>query len=371
MQQLPPGFSSRSRSRFALWLVAFTFFLLPLAAKAAQPSLRLVARYAVSGEPSAPTDVRWAGADSAYLVRYEDGVAEVKLSPGLPVIRTLIPSRTVGHLAKHFMLVAAANGTLVYADHDWDIGWRPIQTPSDLKVLYKRKKIGVTMGMDLRGDRLLLIGGLFDEELSGKYDEAGGIAGFGRLASDFRDLKPLVLDSEGRYAPHLDRCRILDAGGARFLLDGSMFVVPAVVPGAFLYDTEGALKRSWSNADLGVDDLCAGVTKDLTHVFFGKGSARQAWRNSRRVIDAVLPLAQGPAVIVRSVVAGRPTWQLKVLGSRGIATYAIPVPDAGPNDRLIADSRDARIVLLRREENLSFDHQSSPGELLVMELPTR
>jgi hypothetical protein len=43
------------------------------------------------------------------------------------------------------------------------------------------------------------------------------------------------------------------------------------------------------------------------------------------VIDAVLPLAQRPTVLVR-VAAGKPTWQLKVLGPNGITTHAVPVP---------------------------------------------
>jgi hypothetical protein len=343
-----------------------------LRAEAAPPSLRLVAHYAVSGKPSAPTDVRWAGDDSVYLVRYEDGVAEVSLAPGLPLVRKLVPGRGMGKLANYFLHVAASGGTLVFAARDRDLGWRPIQTPPDLNVLYERRRAAITLGLDLQGDRLLLLGCGYEEGLGDKYDEAGGLAGFGKLTSDFRELKPLVLDSEGRHAPHLSLCGVLDSGAGRFLPDGSMLVVPGVQPGAFLFNAEGSLIRSWSDADLGVDYLCAGVTMEMNiKVFDAKDSASRDWRDSHRVIDAVLPLAQGPAVVVRSVAEGRPTWQLKVLGSHGITTYAIPVPGAGPHDRLKADARGGRIVLLRREENLSLDDQASPGELLVMELPAR
>jgi hypothetical protein len=370
MQQLSPGFNAGSRTCFAFCLVALTFFLVPLATEAAQPSLRIVARYPVAGEPSAPTDVRWAGDDSVYLVRLEDGVAEVKLASGLPLVRKLVPGRGMGNLARHFMHVAVSDGTLVFADRDRDLSWRPLQTPADLKVLYKKRRAAITLGLDLQGDRLLLLGCGYEEGLGDKYDEAGGLAGFGKLTSDFRDLKPLVLDSEGRHAPHLGLCGVLDSGAGRFLPDGSMFVVPGVQSGAFLFDAEGTLTRSWSDADLGVDDLCAGVTMEMAiKVFDATISGNRDWRNSHRVIDAVLPLAQGPAVVVRSVAAGKPTWQLKVLGPHGITTYAVPVPGAGPNDRLKADSRAGRIVLLRREESLSLDDQASPGELLVMELP--
>ncbi len=364
------GISQRAKLIAALGLVTLAGTL-ALFATPTPASLRVVARYAVPGEPTSPTDVRWAGENSVYLVRYEHGVAEVKLAPGLPVVRTLVPSQAMGHMTRFFSHVAASEGVLVFADRDMTLGWRPIQASPDRKVLFKMRHVGLTAGMDLRGNRLLLLGVGVEEGLEDRYDSEGGLAGFGKLTSDFRDLKPLRLDSEGRGSPHLARCGLLEAGGARFLLDGSMFIVPAVEPGAFLYDAEGALLRSWTNADLGVDDLCSGVTKEIADTFFESAVKTRAWRSSQRVVDAVLPLPQGPAVIVRTMVGGRPTWQLKVLSSHGILNFAIPVPDAGPNDRLRADARGSRIVLLRREQFLSLDDESTPGELLVMELPIR
>jgi len=342
-----------------------------LFAAPAPANLRVVARYPVPGEPTSPVDVRWAGENSVYLVRFEDGVAEVKLAPGLPFVRTLVPSNAVGHMAKFFWHVAASDGILAFAARDMNLGWRPIQASADRKVLFEMRHVGLTAGMDLRGDRLLLLGVGLSDYLDDKYDSEGGLAGFGKLTSDLQELKPLRLDSEGRGAPHHSRCGILDAGGARFLQDGSMFIVPAVEPGAFLYDAEGTLLRSWTNADLGVDDLCAGVTKDVSRTFAGSPLKARAWRSSHRVVDAVLPLPQGPAVIVRTMIGGRPTWQLKVLGSHGILNFSIPVSNAGPNDRLRADARGSSIVILRREQIFSLDDESTPGELLVMELPGR
>ncbi|MBW8877758.1 MAG: hypothetical protein JF614_22545 [Acidobacteria bacterium] len=344
---------------------------LALFAAPAPATLRVVARYAVPGAPSSPTDVRWASENSVYLVRNEHGVAEVKLAPGLPVVRTLVPNRAMGNLSRLFSHVAASEGVLAYADWERRLGWRPIQASPDGKVLFTMKHVALTEGLDLRGDRLLLLGIGVEEGLEDSYDRQGGLAGFGKLNSDFRDLKPLRLDSEGRGAPHYSRCGILEAGGTRFLQDGSMFLVPAVEPGAFLYDDEGTLLRSWTNADLGVDDLCSGVTKEVSRTFFRSALKSRAWRSSHRLVDAVLPLPQGPAVIVRTMVDGRPSWQLKVLGSHGILTFAIPVPNVGPNDRLMADARGGSIVLLRTAQLLSFEDEFTPAELLVMELPTR
>ncbi|MBW8876859.1 MAG: hypothetical protein JF614_17990 [Acidobacteria bacterium] len=353
----------------ALGLVTLTGTLALFAAPA-PASLRLVARYAVPGQPTSPTDVRWAGENSVYLARFEDGVAEVKLAPGLPVVRTLVPSQAMGHLARYFWHVAASEGILAFADRDMKLGWRPIQASPDRKVLFKMRHVALTAGVDLRGDRLLLLGVGLEEGLEDRYDSEGGLAGFGKLTSDLQDLKPLRLDSEGRGSPHLSRCGLLDAGGARFLQDGSMFIVPAVEPGAFLYDAEGALLHSWTNVDLGVDDLCSGVTNSFAKTWTPLKC--RAWRSSHRVVDAVLPLPQGPAVIVRTMVNSRPTWQLKVLGSHGmIRSFAIPVSNAGPNDRLTADARGSSIVILRREQIPSLDDESMPGELLVMELPIR
>ncbi|HEX3557360.1 MAG TPA: hypothetical protein VIA62_29385 [Thermoanaerobaculia bacterium] len=99
----------------ALGLVALTGTVALFAAPA-PASLRVVARYAVPGTPTSPMDVRWAGENSVYLVRYQDGVAEVKLAPGLPVVRTLVPSQAVGHLSRFFSHVAVSEGVLVYAD---------------------------------------------------------------------------------------------------------------------------------------------------------------------------------------------------------------------------------------------------------------
>jgi hypothetical protein len=90
------------------------------------------------------------------------------------------------------------------------------------------------------------------------------------------------------------------------------------------------------------------------------------------VLDDILPLPQGPGLLVRSWGAdGRVHWTLKVLQTDGIKTFAVPVVGRRSFDRLQGDVRDGRIVLLLSASGFPTRPAAGdlPAEILLMELP--
>jgi len=207
-----------------------------------------------------------------------------------------------------------------------------------------------------------------------ELEPAPSLAWVGPLsAHPAKDLQPLPLyDAGGAKSPGLVNCEELLLGTARFLPDGSLFVVPGFQPGAHLFSATGRLLRTWDTTALGLDALDCAHLSAADHVRFGRSpQARFDYLNQHRVLEEVLPLKEGPGLLIRSVKDGKVTWDLTVLQSgERVLSYAVPIAGELPYDRLRGDVRRNRIVLLRAAHG--FDKLAPPyraNRIVVAELP--
>jgi hypothetical protein len=102
--------------------------------------------------------------------------------------------------------------------------------------------------------------------------------------------------------------------------------------------------------------------------------ARGAYLNRHRVLDGILPLRQGPGLIIRSVAESKVHWQLVVLRAAGTVVYDIPLTGTLPYDRLRGDVLGSRIVLLLGPHEFDKFEKDQPHaykttHLYVTELP--
>jgi hypothetical protein len=226
----------------------------------------------------------------------------------------------------------------------------------------------VQQDLDRAGRRLLCLGAPHDGTPTFAAD--GAIAWIGSLAHGLSDLRPILHDVGGPGAPNLRRCSVLELGSVRSLPDGSFLVVPGFQPGAHLFDNIGRLLRTWDTEALGIPPpRCAEISDKEKYELRFEPERRVAWVNAHAVVDEVLPLPQGPGLVVRSRGAdGLVRWQLKILGAERVTTHDLPFTSNRPFDRLRGDARNGRIVLLRVPRN-SLKDRDAPGELAVLEAP--
>jgi hypothetical protein len=340
------------------------------------PALRVLATYAVAGEPSAITDVRWAGDDSVYLERYYDGVDEVKLETGLPRVRQLVPNRMIldSRSYKNFKRLAASEGFLAFSDGGEALTWRSLARGADGTVRFERKPMDLVEDVDMAGDRLLILGALsYRDEPGNPFSPDGAVAFLGSAREGSgQTFRPVLFDPAGKGAPHLGNCITAALGAARFLPDGSFFIVPGFQPGAYLFSRDGVEIRRWNTSLLGLDaDAdCGSMTWEVRdRTLLNHPEERTRWLARHRVADEVLPLSSGPGVVIRSVAAGAVRWELDVLGAQGIETYEIPIAGATVYHRLRGDVRGGRIVFAVVDDSFRDVSKKAPTQLVVMELP--
>lgn len=344
------------------------------ASAAAASALRVVASFEVPAEPSTATDVRWAGDQSVYLARKLDGAAEVRLASGLPRLRQVAPSReTLG--PKFFLCsrLAASGDYLAWAEFSGVLAWRSLARTVDRNVRFDWKSLAYTEDLDLAGDRLLVLGGQYEDPAEYRnFSPDGAIAFLGSVRETGQQtLRPVLFDPAGPGALHLLHCGGLALGAARFLADGSFFILPGFQPGATLFSPDGRALRTWNTALLGLDadSDCAGMSMDDAMALGQHKELRAAWLNRHRIVDEVLPLPAGPGIVIRTVSAGTVRWELDVLGASGISNFDIPVTARSAHVRLRGDYRNGRVVFLETEEGVHPGIEKAPSRLLVMELP--
>ena len=338
-------------------------------------TLRILARYPVAAAPSPPTDVRWASASSIFLARFTTGVSEVRLTEGLPEARPVLRSADVlgakTRLAdtRFFESLATSEGSVMTASLSRYRAWTSIAPTKDGTRSISRWTGGVTTDLDVHRRSFVVLGESGTHERPWKD---GAIAWLGSLDSGPQKLRPILYDAGGPDNPGLNRCQTLELGGVRFLADGSVVVAPGSEPGVHLYGPGGDLVRSWDTARLGLERIrCSALTDEEMSDLDLHPDRRLAWLNAHRIVDEILPLPQGPGLVLRWRGAdGTVHWQLAVLGATGIATFDLPFTSDRPFDRLRGDVQDGRIVLLR-SAHTSFlpAGRDAPGEVVVTEVP--
>lgn len=286
-------------------------------------------------------DVRWSGDQTLLLAAAKGGVSELDLGGSLAP-RMVLPAgngRDQVWLATH---LGVSERYLAIAAPAFSYGWLERRRATQIEV----RALEMTVDLDLSGDRLLLLGG---EKKGDEMAPDGAIAWLGSLTSDLADLRPVHLSSEGRGVPRMNDCSQLGLGAVRFLGDGSFIIVPGVEPGVFWYDAQGRLLRTWTNEELGLDDGCPppGKQRDSVRQF---PEPRFAWLNQNRLLDDVLPLPQGPGLLVRAHTGGTTRWRLLVLArDDSFRTWEVPITSTTGLSHLRGDVRGDRIALLVSE----------------------
>ncbi len=226
-----------------------------------------------------------------------------------------------------------------------------------------------TLDLDLAADRLLLLGARRAED--GRMSPDGAIAWLGSLDKGLRDLEPVLYSTSGPGARALNACGVLEPGAVRFLADGSFVIAPGVEPEVSRFDPQGKLLRTWSAETVGVDGRC-GLSDEEMYRVSRDLDARWAEMNRRRLIDEILPLPQGPGLIVRSATPAGTRWELKILGQDGsVASREIPITSPSGLAHLRGDVRGDTVVFLVAE----YGHPSqraapqAPPRLVLATVP--
>lgn len=325
------------------------------------PALRILSDRELP--PALPAaDVRWASESSVYLALVKAGTVEVSLEPlGGKVEKVILGAREPGGFWGCSRL-GASQDYLVAAGPAFSLTWRKRTDPLRKEIAFD----GIE-DIDVGGRRLAVLGARRDDK--GRFAPEGAIAWVGSLDKDLTDLRPILLDQRGEGAPNLSACGNFELGAVRFLQDGTLLVVPGFQAGAHLYDAGGRLIRTWDTAGLGLDNDCPGLTQEqvmqLTYP-----DPRSAWLNQRRTLEDILPLPQGPGLLIRSVSQGRPSWMLKVLDRNGPGhkTYAVPIPPVSDLSYLRGDVREGRIVLLLYTRDRTYMNHLK-GRIIIAKLP--
>jgi hypothetical protein len=336
-------------------------------------ALHVVAEYEVPSIPSVATSVRWASDHTVYLARLLHGVFEIALDDKLSRVHVAVPdAKTMQVHFSNFSRIAVSSKYLATSSLLSDLSFRSLAAGAGGTYLLTNLRLGTTSAFDLSENRLLFLG-----HPDTKTESSAGVVWIGPLsAHPLTDLRPLLIDvaSAGTpTTPGLINCATLQLGTARFLGDGSFLVVPGFQPGVHLYSPGAQLVRTWQNEDLGFDAPdCAGMSPKEEERYRMLPHARFEFLNQHRVVDDILPLPQGPALLIRSVTNGTVHWVLRVLRADGaVLTYAVPFTGTVASDRLRGDVRGNRIVLLRVGFALTTAKEppDPPGRLYLMEMP--
>lgn len=350
------------------------FLVLVSSSLGAQPApqfreLRVLHHTALPTMRSVATDIRWAGDDSVYVSWSYDGVAEVGLDGKRR--RTLVPNtKTLGG-PRNYTHLAVTPRLLATGSWDWKMTWRPRKAKPDGRVTFEHVDVASTNDFDVSGDKLLLVGRF---KRWAEASTSSDVTWLGTLSSRLEEGKSVLQDVGGPGAPHYYRCANYSVGVARFLADGSFVIVPGFQEGVHLFTADGRRARTWTSEQTGLDTHagCAEMTDEEEEQIRLNQEALKRWLNSRRIVDDILPLPQGPGLLVRSAGrGGQVSWTLKVLQTDGITDYAVPVPNRRPFDRLHGDVRNGRIVLLRSPAGAAWskDTEDFPAEIFLLELP--
>ncbi len=337
----------------------------------AKPTIRVVASYELAGNKSVAYDLRWAGPSSVYLTSSLEHVSEHRLAAGLPVVRELFPSPRVFDPGMVYVNLAVSAETMVVSAISRKIAWRPIGPGKNGQVDFERQQLGHAEDMDLQGDRLAWVG-LSKEYFNGPNADNSGLAWVDSLSDHLDSPQRLMTDvASGRAGTRLMTCTGFRIGGVRFQPDGSLLVAPGFVDEAALFDSGGYKLRSWDLRLFGVDfaAACANFTEAERQVLFGNLKLYGDWINRWTVIDDALATPAGPALVIRTMKRGLPTWRLHLLGAEKVTSFDLPLRAETPYDRLTGDVRGNQLAVLLYDGTHFPRASATPDRVVLLELP--
>jgi len=365
------AFSVSDRGPIAKFVIGLVFFSLVSAATASdgggggadrQPAIEVVADRPVPASVPWPRDVRWSGDRSLLVASQPGGVAELS-GEELSRVRFVVPapSRT-GSWDRNAERLALSDDRLVVGSMAFALRWKP----RDAAVFESVHDFEYIADLDVMADRLLVTGIRRDDE--GRLGGDGSLAWLGRLGDPQGPFRPVLPSRDGPGVEAMENCAAMEVSAARFLADGSFLVVPGAEPGIFLYSEEGRLQRTWDSSALGILDACDMPREQSVHYSASPGS-RLRWLNARRVVDEILPLPNGPAVVVRERFDDLTVWDLILLRADGtVEVNRLPVSSQNPAARLRGDVRGDRVALLIATWSLQAFDDTVEHRLVVARL---
>ncbi len=344
----------------------------PKAKAPVKPAVRVLAQYELSGNKSIAYDLRWAGPKSVFITTSYERVAEHGLSSGLPVVRESFPSPKVFDPQMVYGHLAVTRETMVVGAPTRRIAWRPLEHRTAGTVDFVRDQLGAIGDLDLQGNRLAWIGwskALF----KGPDTDLSGYAWIDELGDGLDFPQQLITDvAGGRRGERADPCLNLRLGSLRFQPDGSLLIAPGILDEIALFDPAGHKIRSWDARYFGVESAsaCTQITAATSQRLAGSPLAVGEWTNRQPVIDEVLATPAGPALVVRTMSSGQPTWRLHVLGADRVTSYDLPLTAQSPYTRLAGDVRGNRLaVLLYDHSQYPRRPSESPDRVVLLNLP--
>jgi hypothetical protein len=313
---------------------------------AAGPQFILQSQADVPKELHAAVDVRWAGDQSVYLALSGAGVVEAPLVEGHGAVRHLVAPNEGGLMP--IAKVAASGSYLVAAPIVFEVAWRRLDNETLLEEGFE-----FVQAVDVRDRQLAIVGVRGDEKRNFATD--GAIGWIGSLDKRLADLRAIAFAATGPGAQAMLNCGSFGLAAVRYLPDGSLLMIPGVQPGAELFDASGKPVHAWDTGALGIDTDCGSLTQPQQVRLAAHYDERLTWINRRRTVDSILPLPQGPGVLIRTVDGSATHWQLKILHSDGTwSTVQVPLQGASAFAHLHADARGNRLVLLLYEDGWGF-----------------
>lgn len=277
------------------------------AAAAAAPTVRVVAEHPTFELLGQVGDVRWLGERSLLLAAGTEGTFELQLAPPfapkllLPASAGSAPeaSKTPAKgLIRAHVRAAASEKFLAVADYAFGLAWLT-RGSAEQPLVFPHHHC---YGLDMHGTRLLLTGLPSAEAVQ---EHGFAVAWEAELGSEPLRFSPRHVLTRRGYRTPGEFIQVTDwlltsmAAHARYLPDGSVVILPGVEPGAFLYGPDGRLRRAWDQEVVGTD-VAWGSAAEGRRVHLDDRE-RFAWSNTRRLAEELLPLAEGPALLVREV----------------------------------------------------------------------
>jgi hypothetical protein len=313
-----------------------------------QSSVALPAQFAHS------FDVRWAKGESITLALGKGGVVEctladlshckVVVSPiGARAAAVETPEQVPGFFFSSRL--AASDNYLVAASPFRGFAYRPVAGKG-----LTQAGFDTIVDIDAHKSNVAILGARRDQ--AGAWAPEGAIVWLGSLDFKLRDLRPVHYSVSGGGAKTMALCSIFDDGAVRFLNNGNLFVVPGVEAGAFLYDRNGRLVRTWPTEHLGILDGCT-TSQSLSDTLAKDFALRADWLNKYRVIDDAVDLDDGPGVVVRTSSPSGTKWRiLQFLYDGKNRDIPLAVSSPSPYAHLNVDRRGSRLIFLMRDSEI-------------------
>lgn len=310
------------------------------------PELELIRARDLPESLARSSDVRWSGEGTVFIAASRQGTVELRLAADRFELERAFALDDVEWRRSFAMHVAVSPELMAFAPPYFEVVWKTGRKSSEHR---SAGELGLEhiLDLDAAGGRLLIVGGRRGPD--GTYLPGGVFAWLGESRGGELSLDPVYYSAQGPEARNFRHCGSLWVSSGRFLRDGSFVIVPGVDPGIYRYSPQKALLQTWDTGRLGIDGDCE-LSVESMQDLAKDWTQRHRWLSRRVVVDDVLPLPQGPGLIVRRFKDGQASWELRVLQPDGEDRgFRIPIQSSSIFARLRGDVRGGKIILLRSD----------------------